>query len=147
MPNIVEVSPERNGKRNLIGEVRRVTYGKNAFESAKEVVDALYGAENADGGGTPSLPNAVRGRVAVPPATVAVRGGSDDVSVNDIGPWLGTLASFEESDVEAVSLIVVKDENLDVHLTPVVWRNVASQGDLLSAAAPEVGMTVKEETK
>ena len=40
-----------------------------------------------------------------------------------------------------------KDENLDVHLTPVVWRNVASQGDLLSAAAPEVGMTVKEETK
>ena len=47
----------------------------------------------------------------------------------------------------SVSLIVVKDENLDVHLTPVVWRNVASQGDLLSAAAPEVGMTVKEETK
>ena len=47
----------------------------------------------------------------------------------------------------SVSLIVVKDENLDVHLTPVVWRNVASQGDLLSAAAPEVGMTVKEETR
>ena len=40
-----------------------------------------------------------------------------------------------------------KDENLDVHLTPVVWRNVASQGDLLSAAASEVGMTVKEETR
>ena len=47
----------------------------------------------------------------------------------------------------SVSLIVVKDENLDVHRTPVVWCNVASQGDLLSAAAPEVGMTVKEETK
>lgn len=47
----------------------------------------------------------------------------------------------------SVSLIVVKDENLDVHLTPVVWRNVASQGDLLSAAAPEAGMTVKEETR
>ena len=47
----------------------------------------------------------------------------------------------------SVSLIVVKDENLDVHLTPVVWRNVASQGDLLSAAEPEVGMTIKEETK
>ena len=47
----------------------------------------------------------------------------------------------------SVSLIVVKDENLDVHLTPVVWRNVASQGDLLSAAASEVGMTVKEETR
>ena len=47
----------------------------------------------------------------------------------------------------SVSLIVVKDENLDVHLTPVVWRNVATQGDLLSAVAPEVGMTIKEETK
>ena len=47
----------------------------------------------------------------------------------------------------SVSLIVVKDENLDVHLTPVVWRNVATQGDLLGGAAPEVGMTVKEETK
>ncbi|MBP5510316.1 MAG: hypothetical protein J6Z49_05310 [Kiritimatiellae bacterium] len=47
----------------------------------------------------------------------------------------------------SVSLIVVKDENLDVHLTPVVWRNVATQGDLLGGDAPEVGMTVKEETK
>ena len=47
----------------------------------------------------------------------------------------------------SVSLIVVKDENLDVHLTPVVWRNVATQGDLLGGAAPEVGMTIKEETK
>ena len=47
----------------------------------------------------------------------------------------------------SVSLIVVKDENLDVHLTPVVWRNVATQGDLLGGAAPEVGMTVKEETR
>ena len=47
----------------------------------------------------------------------------------------------------SVSLIVVKDENLDVHLTPVVWRNVATQGDLLGGDAPEVGMTVKEETR
>ena len=47
----------------------------------------------------------------------------------------------------SVSLIVVKDENLDVHLTPVVWRNVATQGDLLGGDAPEVGMTIKEETK
>ena len=47
----------------------------------------------------------------------------------------------------SVSLIVVKDEYLDVHLTPVVWRNVATQGDLLGGDAPEVGMTVKEETK
>lgn len=47
----------------------------------------------------------------------------------------------------SVSLIVVKDENLDVHLTPVVWRNVATQGDLLCGDAPEVGMTIKEETK
>ena len=61
--------------------------------------------KGADGGGTPSLPNAVRGRVAVSPATVAVRGGSDDVSVNDLAPWLGTLVSFEESDVEAVALL------------------------------------------
>ena len=61
--------------------------------------------KSADGSGTPSLPNAVRGRVAVPPATVAVRGGSDDVSVNDLAPWLGTQVSFEESDVEAVALL------------------------------------------
>ena len=47
----------------------------------------------------------------------------------------------------SVSLIVVKDENLDVHLTPVVWRNVATQGDLLGGDAPEVGMTIREETK
>ena len=47
----------------------------------------------------------------------------------------------------SVSLIVVQDENLDVHLTPVVWRNVATQADLLGGAAPEVGMTVKEETR
>lgn len=46
----------------------------------------------------------------------------------------------------SVSLIVIKDENLDVHLTPVVWRNVPAQGDLLGDAAPEIGMTVKEET-
>ena len=46
-----------------------------------------------------------------------------------------------------MSLIVVKDENLDVHLHPVEWRNVASQGDLLGGASPELGMIVKEETK
>ena len=47
----------------------------------------------------------------------------------------------------SVSLIVVKDENLDVHLSPVVWRNVATQRDLLCGEAPDVGMTVMEETK
>ena len=47
----------------------------------------------------------------------------------------------------SVSLIVIKDENLDVHLTPVIWRNMPTQTDLLGANTPEVGMTVKEETK
>ena len=47
----------------------------------------------------------------------------------------------------SVSLIVVKDENLDVHLSPIVWRNVATQSDLLGSATPEVGMTVMEERK
>ena len=47
----------------------------------------------------------------------------------------------------SVSLIVVKDENLDVHLSPVVWRNVATQGDLLGSETPGVGLTVMEETK
>ena len=47
----------------------------------------------------------------------------------------------------SVSLIVIKDENLDVHLTPVVWRNTPTQTDLLGGDSPEVGMTVKEETK
>lgn len=28
----------------------------------------------------------------------------------------------------------------------VEWRNVATQGDLLGGASPEVGMVVKEET-
>ena len=37
--------------------------------------------------------------------TVSVRGESDDVSVNDLAPWLGTFVSFEESDVEAVRLL------------------------------------------
>ena len=46
----------------------------------------------------------------------------------------------------SVSLIVIKDENLDVHLTPVVWRNVPSQGDLMGDG-PEVGMKVGEETR
>ena len=47
----------------------------------------------------------------------------------------------------SVSLIVVKDENLDVHLHPVEWRNVPAQTDLLGGGSPEVGMVVKEETK
>ena len=47
----------------------------------------------------------------------------------------------------SVSLIVIKDENLDVHLHPVEWRNMPTQTDLLGGDAPEVGMTVKEETK
>ena len=47
----------------------------------------------------------------------------------------------------SVSLIVIKDENLDVHLTPVVWRNTPTQTDLLGGDSPEVGMTIKEETK
>lgn len=42
---------------------------------------------------------------------------------------------------------LVMDENLDVHLSPVVWRNVATQSDLLGGEAPDVGMTVMEETK
>lgn len=47
----------------------------------------------------------------------------------------------------SVSLIVVKDENLDVHMTPVVWRNTPVQGDLLGGDSPSVGMTVGEETR
>ena len=46
----------------------------------------------------------------------------------------------------SVSLIVIKDENLDVHLTPVVWRNTPTQTDLLGGDSPEMGMTIKEET-
>ena len=46
----------------------------------------------------------------------------------------------------SVSLIVIKDENLDVHLTPVVWRNTPTQVDLLGGDSPEVGMTIKDET-
>lgn len=45
----------------------------------------------------------------------------------------------------SVSLIVVKDENLDVHLSPVVWNNAPVQTDLLSNETPAVGMTVLEE--
>ena len=47
----------------------------------------------------------------------------------------------------SVSLIVVKDENLDVHLTPVVWRNTPTQGDLLGGDVPANGMTVGAETR
>ena len=46
----------------------------------------------------------------------------------------------------SVSLIVIKDENLDVHLTPVIWRNMPTQADLLGGDSPEVGMTIKDET-
>ena len=47
----------------------------------------------------------------------------------------------------SVSLIVVKDENLDVHLHPVEWRNTPTQVDLLGGGSPVVGMIVGEETK
>jgi len=47
----------------------------------------------------------------------------------------------------SVSLIVVKDENLDVHLSPIVWRNIATQGDLLGGPTPDVGMKVMGETR
>ena len=47
----------------------------------------------------------------------------------------------------SVSLIVVKDENLDVHLSPVTWNNTAVQTGLFDAESPAPGMTVGEETK
>ncbi len=47
----------------------------------------------------------------------------------------------------SVSLIVIKDENLDVHLSPVVWRNDVTQDTLLGDDAPSVGMTVVDETR
>ena len=47
----------------------------------------------------------------------------------------------------SVSLIVVKDENLDVHLSPVTWNNAAVQTGLFEGDAPALGMTVGEETK
>ena len=47
----------------------------------------------------------------------------------------------------SVSLIVIKDEKLNVHLTPVVWRNTPTQIDLLGGDSPKVGMTIEEETK
>lgn len=48
---------------------------------------------------------------------------------------------------KVVSLIVIKDENLDVHLSPVIWRNVATQGGLFDTPTnPCVGMRVLEET-
>lgn len=47
----------------------------------------------------------------------------------------------------SVSLIVVKDENLDVHLSPIVWRNVATQDALFDASVDSgVGMKVLAET-
>ena len=47
----------------------------------------------------------------------------------------------------SVSLIVIKDENLDVHLSPIVWRNVATQSGLFDAPTDsDVGMKVLAET-
>lgn len=45
----------------------------------------------------------------------------------------------------SVSLIVIKDENLNVHLHPVVWSNVPSQGDLFKEETFEERMVFKEE--
>ena len=47
----------------------------------------------------------------------------------------------------SVSLIVVKDERLDVHLSPVTWNNAAVQTGLFDSEDPKLGMTVGEETK
>jgi len=48
----------------------------------------------------------------------------------------------------SVSLIVVKDENLDVHLSPIVWTNVATQSDLFGeGGGTGPGMQVLEETR
>lgn len=47
----------------------------------------------------------------------------------------------------SVSLIVIKDENLDVHLSPIVWRNVNTQGDFFGTPTDsDVGMKVLAET-
>ena len=47
----------------------------------------------------------------------------------------------------SVSLIAIKDENIDVHLSPIVWRNVATQGGLFDAPTDsDVGMKVLAET-
>lgn len=47
----------------------------------------------------------------------------------------------------SVSLIVVKDENLDVHLSPVLWCNAATQTSLFdSPDRQQVGMVVMDET-
>lgn len=48
----------------------------------------------------------------------------------------------------SVSLIVIKDENLDVHLSPILWNNVATQGTFLeTASGPAPSMQVLDETK
>lgn len=47
----------------------------------------------------------------------------------------------------SVSLIVVKDENLDVHLSPIHWNNAPVQGGLFGGEGPAVGMTVLDETR
>ena len=47
----------------------------------------------------------------------------------------------------SVSLIVVKDENLDVHLSPIQWNNVPVQGGLFGNDGPAVGMTILDETR
>ena len=59
----------------------------------------LFTRMGADGGGTPSLPNAVRGRVAVPPATACVPDGGGTPSlpissplVEETKEWLSSRA-------------------------------------------------------
>ena len=47
----------------------------------------------------------------------------------------------------SVSLIVVKDEHLEVHLSPVTWNNAAVQTGLFDGEDSKLGMTVGEETK
>lgn len=46
----------------------------------------------------------------------------------------------------SVSLIVVKDENLDVHLSPVFWKNAPEQDNLFEDPV-QIGFSVGEETR
>ena len=47
----------------------------------------------------------------------------------------------------SVSLIVIKDENFDVHLSPIVWKNDATQLSFLEKESVGPGMTVLGETR
>lgn len=74
-----------------------------------------------------------------------------EASAEDLGLQL-FVSSPDQDGVKreirhSVSLIVVKDENLDVHLSPVTWNNAAVQTGLFDGEAPTLGMTVGEETK